>query len=35
MIIKANAPAEIDIQKLMRQTDYSLRRIQDELRKIA
>lgn len=35
MIIKANATEAVDIQKLIVQTDYSLRRIQDELRKIA
>jgi DNA transposition AAA+ family ATPase len=36
LIIKANAPegSNIDIQKLLARTDYSLRRIADELRKI-
>jgi len=35
LIIKANAPGKVDIQKLIASTDYSLRRIADELRKIA
>lgn len=36
LIIKANTPAgvKVDIQSLIARTDYSLRRIQDELRKI-
>ena len=37
MIIKANTPAgqDLDVQRLISRTDYSLRRIQDELRKLA
>jgi hypothetical protein len=34
MIIKANTSQQVDVQKLIVQSDYSLRRIQDELRKI-
>ena len=33
MIIKANAKSDINIQQLIVRSDYSLRRIQDELRK--
>lgn len=35
MIIKANCPHEVNVQQLIARTDYSLRRIQDELRKLA
>ncbi len=35
MIIRANTNREIDIQKLIVSSDFSMRRIQDELRKIA
>ena len=35
LIIKANATGEVNVQKLLASTDYSLRRIADELRKIS
>jgi hypothetical protein len=35
LIIKANCKEEVNIQQMIVRTDYSLRRIQDELRKIA
>lgn len=35
LIIKANITKEVNIQKLIARSDYSLRRIADELRKIA
>ncbi len=35
LIIKANATGEVNVQKLLVSTDYSLRRIADELRKIS
>lgn len=35
LIIKANYPGDVNVQKLILSTDYSLRRIQDELRKIS
>lgn len=35
LIIKANCKQDMDVQKMVVRTDYSLRRIADELRKIA
>jgi hypothetical protein len=35
LIIKANCQEQVDIQKMIVRTDYSLRRIADELRKIS
>jgi hypothetical protein len=34
LIIKANTNQDVNVQQLVARTDYSLRRIQDELRKI-
>ncbi|MEI6683455.1 MAG: ATP-binding protein [Bacteroidota bacterium] len=35
LIIKANCSSDVDVQKMVVRTDYSLRRIADELRKVS